>query len=261
MLKISIITPCWNAAQFIEQTIQSILAQRGNFELEYIIVDGLSTDGTVDIIKKYESQLKWISERDNGQTSAINKGLSMATGDVVAFLNADDLYKANTLEQVAQKFSDPKVQWLVGLCDIIDINNNEVRQAITAYKNYSLRRASHSRILAENFISQPAVFWRRELMNKAGLLDESEHYVMDYEYWLRLWQFHPPTIHNDYLASFRWYETSKSGSGFSTQFADELRVACKYASPYSWPIMLHRFNYMKIVTAYTLMAWWRKVRG
>ncbi len=259
MTRISIITPCLNAVQFIERTIESVLSQQGDFELEYIIVDGVSTDGTLDIIKRYDGRLRWVSEKDPGQTAAINKGLRMTTGDIVAFLNADDLYKPGTLDRVVKAFADPKVQWLFGMCDIIDIHDNEVRKAITSYKNFHLRRASLSRILAENFISQPAVFWRRSVMSEVGYLDEAEHYVMDYEYWLRIWQRFEPLFIDDYLSSFRWYETSKSGSGFDKQFSDELRVARKYANGHQLAILKHQFNYYKIVGAYTLMAWMRKL--
>ncbi len=261
MTKVSIITPCLNAAPFIERTIQSILSQKGDFELEYIVVDGVSSDGTLDIIKRYEDRLRWVSERDPGQTAAINKGLRMTQGDIVAFLNADDLYKPGSLQRVVEAFKDPSVHWLFGKCDIIDVNDQELRAAITAYKNYNLKRSSHNRILSENYISQPAVFWRRSVMSEVGYLDESEHYVMDYEYWLRMWERYEPLYIDAYLSSFRWYETSKSGSGFDKQFADELRVAKKYAKGKTWPILLHRFNYYKIVGAYSMMAWVRKLSG
>lgn len=258
-MKISIITPCLNAAPFIDRTILSVLAQRGDFELEYIVVDGVSTDGTLAIIRRYDNQLRWVSEKDPGQTSAINKGLTLATGEVVAFLNADDLYAPGALAHVAAAFVNPQTQWAFGKCDIIDINDRPMRSLITSYKNYHLRRRSHRRLLAENFISQPAVFWRRSVMGGIGFLDESEYFVMDYEYWLRLWQKYEPVFIDSYLASFRWYEISKSGAGFSKQFADELRVAQRYANGAIWPIVLHRLNYFKIVSIYTLMAWIRKI--
>lgn len=236
-----------------------MLSQRGDFELEYIVVDGVSTDGTLDIIRRYESQLSWVSEKDPGQTSAINKGLKLATGEVVAFLNADDLYTPGALNRIAATFANPQTQWAFGKCDIIDINDHPVRTLITSYKNYHLRRGSRRRLLAENFISQPAVFWRRRVMNEIGYFDEGEYYVMDYEYWLRLWQKYEPFFIDEHLASFRWYEISKSGSGFSKQFSDELRVAKKYADGNMLPILLHRFNYFKIVSIYTLMAWARNI--
>jgi glycosyltransferase involved in cell wall biosynthesis len=257
-VKISIISPCLNAAPFIERTIQSVLGQRGDFELEYLIVDGVSTDGTLDIIGRYEGQLRWLSERDPGQASAINKGLKIATGDVVAFLNADDLYTPGALARVAATFANPQTQWAFGQCDIIDTNDRPLRTLITSYKNYHLRRGTRRRLLAENFISQPAVFWRRSVMDEIGFLDENEFFVMDYEYWLRLWQKYEPIFIEEHIASFRWYEVSKSGAGFSRQFADELRVAKAYANGTILPILLHRINYVKIVSTYTLMAWIRK---
>ncbi|MDD5757936.1 MAG: glycosyltransferase family 2 protein [Desulfobulbaceae bacterium] len=258
-MKISIITPCLNAAPFIERTLLSVLEQCGDFELEYFIVDGVSTDGTVEIIRRYENRLHLVSEKDPGQASAINKGLKLATGDVVAFLNADDCYAPGALAAVAAVFEDPHVHWAFGKCDIVDTHDHPIRRLITAYKNYHLQRASRRRLLAENFISQPAVFWRHSVMTEVGFFDESEYFVMDYEYWLRLWQKYEPMFLDRYLASFRWHEVSKSGVGFTRQFSDELRVAERYANGERLPILLHRFNYCKIVTIYTLLAWFRKM--
>lgn len=258
-MKISIITPCLNAAPFIERTLLSVLDQRGDFELEYLVVDGVSTDGTVEIVGRYTDRLRLLSEKDPGQASAINKGLRLVSGDVVAFLNADDCYAPGALAAVAAAFADPQTHWAFGKCDIIDTHDLPIRRLITAYKNYYLRRGSRRRLLAENFISQPAVFWRHSVLAEVGFFDESEYFVMDYEYWLRLWQKYEPTFIDRYLASFRWHAVSKSGVGFSRQFSDELRVAKKYANGARLPIIMHRFNSLKIVAIYTLLAWVRKI--
>ncbi len=258
MTTVSIVTPCLNAEPFIERTIESVLSQKGDFTLEYIVVDGVSVDGTLDIIKRYDGKLSWVSERDPGQTAAINKGLRMTSGEIVAFLNADDVYKPGAIQRVVEAFDGSTAQWAFGKCDIIDIDGNEIRKSITSYKNYHLRNATRNRLLAENFISQPAVFWRRSIMEQCGVFDEAEHYVMDYEYWLRLWNQFEPIYIDSVLSSFRWYETSKSGSGFGKQFADELRVAKKYAGNNHLAILLHHINYYKIVSSYTVMAWMRK---
>jgi glycosyltransferase involved in cell wall biosynthesis len=258
-MKISIITPSYNQGQYIEQTIQSVLSQQGDFELEYIIIDGQSTDQTLSILKKYAGQLKWISEKDNGQTEAINKGFGMATGEVLAYLNSDDLYSTGTLSKVAAHFkNNSSCKWVTGKCRIIDEQGQEVRRWITAYKIFCLKRYSYNYLLAENFISQPATFWRREVLETVGMFDEKQQLVMDYEYWLRVGEKYQLDYIDDYLADFRWYPGSKSGNNFYKQFKEELGVAKQFALGRKWPIWLHQLNYYKIVGIYTLMKFWRK---
>lgn len=253
-MKLTIVTPSYNHAHFIERTIASVLDQ-GYPDLEYIVVDGGSTDGTVDILSRYSADLIWTSEKDRGQSDAINKGLRRATGDVVAFLNSDDTYEPGALARVAGYFEQhPEVQWAYGKCRIVDEHDKEIRRPITWYKNLLLRRYSYRKLLAENFISQPATFWRRQLHNEVGYLNEDEHYVMDYEFWLRLGRRYPAGVIPGYLAAFRMYDASKSGSLSNPQFRDELRVAKAFSNGDRLPILLHRFNYRKIVWTYGLMA-------
>ena len=252
-MKFSIITPSFNHAQFIERTISSVLNQK-DVELEYIIIDGKSTDNTLNIIRDYDAQLIWVSEKDNGQSDAINKGLKLATGEIVAFLNSDDVYCPGAFQQVAEFFkNNPDKMWVYGKCKIIDENDQEIRKPITWYKNFMLKKYSYSKLLQENFISQPATFWRRELITEIGLLDKNEHLCMDYEYWLRIGCKYDAGVINEYLASFRFYAKSKSGANFTKQFKDELRLALKYGSKYPFSLLIHRFNYYKITWIYKLM--------
>jgi glycosyltransferase involved in cell wall biosynthesis len=150
-MKISIITPSYNQAEFIERTIQSIFSQ--NYpDIEYIVMDGGSTDGTVKILKKYSDQIIWKSEKDNGQSDAINKGLKIATGEIVAYLNSDDTYEPGTLKKVADFFQkNPEKKWVYGKCKIINKKDQEIRKWITAYKNLLLKNYSYSKLLSENF--------------------------------------------------------------------------------------------------------------
>lgn len=260
-MKITIITPSFNSERFIEQTIRSVVDQRGEFQLEYLVIDGGSTDRTIDILRSYEDKLRWISERDNGQSDAINKGLRLATGDIIAFLNSDDVYFPGALDRVNRFFETSQRQWVFGKCDIIDESNKRVQQWITAYKNFFIKRYSYNKLLAENFISQPASFWRRSILNEVGFFDEDEHYVMDYDYWLRIGKLYEPGYIDQYLASFRWQSSSKSRTGFKQQFADELRVAKKYAGQRRWPIALHAVNYYKIIIGYRLIEWSQRQRS
>jgi glycosyltransferase involved in cell wall biosynthesis len=253
-MKLTIVTPSYNHAHFIERTIESVLNQAYP-DLEYIVMDGGSTDGTVEILKRYADRLTWRSEKDRGQSDAINKGLRMATGDIVAFLNSDDRYEPGALAKVARYFDqNPETAWAYGKCRIINEHDAEIRRPITWYKNLLSRSYSYRKLLAENYVSQPATFWRRSVHDEVGYLNEDEHYVMDYEFWLRLGQRYPAGVIDDYLASFRMYDASKSGSLTNPQFADELRVAKAFSDGARAPILLHRLNYYKIVWTYDLMA-------
>ncbi|MFZ2976073.1 MAG: glycosyltransferase family 2 protein [Candidatus Moraniibacteriota bacterium] len=252
-MKISIITPSFNQAQFIERTIKSVLEQ--NYpDLEYIVMDGGSTDGTVEILKKYSDRIIWKSEKDRGQSDAINKGLKIATGDIVAYLNSDDTYEPKALQKVADYFSrNPNSKWAYGKCKIINANDQEIRKPITWYKNFLLKKYSYSKLLCENFISQPAVFWKREIHSELGFFNESEHFCMDYEFWLRIGRKYPAGVINDYLANFRYYSNSKSGSVNKKQFQDELRLAKKFGAGYPLLIFLHKINYYKITGIYRIL--------
>jgi len=250
--RISIITPSYNQAEFIERTIESVLSQ-GYPDLDYIVVDGGSTDSTVEILKRYEGSLRWVSEKDRGQSDAINKGISMATGDVIAYLNSDDVYEPGALKKVADYFtSHPEKMWLTGKCRIIDVNDREMRGAITGYKNFFLARYSYNILLVTNFISQPATFIRKELFDEYGLFDVDHHRVMDYDFWLRVGRKHAPGFIDDYLAGFRVYLQSKTSSSFKDTFVQELEVCRKYSHS-RLMIALHYLNYAGICVAYTVL--------
>lgn len=272
-MKISVITPSYNHASFLEKTLISVLSQKGNFELEYIVIDGNSTDGTKAILEKYDQLIQqkkwktqckkinfiWKSEKDKGQSDAINKGLKIATGDIIGWLNSDDVYEKNALAVVSNFFArEAEAFWAFGKCRIINQEDQEIRKWITTYKNLRLRNYSYNKLLEENFISQPATFWRKKAMQEVGFLDEKHHLVMDYEYWLRLGAKFKGGFINNYLASFRWYPHSKSGGSFLEQFKQDLDVAKKYAQGRKWAIFLHNLNYYKIIFIYSLMNFFRK---
>ncbi|OGP12532.1 MAG: hypothetical protein A2052_00045 [Deltaproteobacteria bacterium GWA2_54_12] len=250
--RITVITPSYNQGIFIKETIDSVLSQ-GYPDLEYLVIDGGSTDDTIDILKSYEGRLKWVSEKDKGQSDAINKGIRRATGEIIAYLNSDDLYEKGALEKAARYFtSHPESIWMTGQCRIIDIGGAEVRAAITAYKNFLLSRYSYNILLVTNFVSQPATFIRRQAFSEFGLFDESQHRVMDYDFWLRLGHKHPPGIVDDYLASFRVHPGSKTSSSFKYTFKEELEVARRHTS--SRVINgLHYMSYLGICAAYTAL--------
>ena len=234
-MKISLVTPSYNHAQFIQRTIDSVLEQRGEFELEYRVIDGASTDGTVEILKSYGDQLTWVSARDRGQVDAINRGLRGATGDVVGWLNSDDVLMPGALDRVARAFREhPEVEWVHGRCRIIDEHDREMRRWISAYKHYRSRRHSLASFLTENYVSQMTVFWRRAVHEEIGYLDPEIRYAFDYDLFLRLAHRGAPLYLEDALACFRWYETSKSGGGFVMQMTETAEIASRSHAANNW---------------------------
>ncbi|EKE29335.1 MAG: glycosyl transferase family 2 [uncultured bacterium (gcode 4)] len=268
-MKITVVTPSFNQEEFIERTILSVISQSWDFELEYIIMDWWSTDWSVGIIKKYEEMISgreflikckkvefiWKSEKDKWQSDAINKGLRLATWDILTYLNSDDTYEPWALEKVAGYLGNSISDWCYGKCKIIDKDDAEIREWITLYKNVTWAKYSYAKLLSENFISQMTVFWKKRVIDAAGLFNVDEHLCMDYEYWLRLWKLWDPVYIPHYIANFRFYQTSKSWSRFDKQFSDELRIATKYAAgKYRFSLLLHKFNYYKIVFVYKLLS-------
>lgn len=205
--KVSIVTPSYNQDQFIEETIRSVLLQ-GYPDIDYIVIDGGSTDKSVEIIRKYERWITfWTSESDGGQTNAINKGIKRSTGEVVTWLNSDDLYTEGAFFVVANAFvKQPHSTVIYGKIDIIDTNTS-----IISHKKS--HRFDLEKLYFSDYIPQPASFINTEAIKKIGLLDERFHYVMDYDLWIRLgngkglMQYIPAT-----LACFRLHNSSKSVS-------------------------------------------------
>jgi GT2 family glycosyltransferase len=254
MHKISIITPSFNQVTFLKVTVNSIINQEVSLETEHIIIDGGSTDGSVELLKSLGNQVRWLSEPDRGQADAVNKGIGMATGEIIGWLNSDDLYLPGALQTVADYFRDhPECQWIYGRCLIIDSSGEERWNWITRYKNARLKIFTFEKLLRENFISQPAVFFRKELFEKAGGLDLSLNYAMDYDLWLRFGKISPAGVICKDLASFRRHGSSKSETGFKDQFFEQYAVAKKYG-PSFFNRTLHRFNIFKIITSYRILG-------
>jgi len=251
---ITIITPSLNQAAFIERTIESVLGQKGRFHLEYLVIDGGSMDGTTDILTRYGDKIKWISEKDSGQSDALRKGIAMASGGIIGWLNSDDLYLPDTLLKVSDYFNThPECQWLYGRCRIIDENDREIRKWITSYKNLMMRRFGYRKLLIENYISQPAVFIKRDFLTGTGIMDASLHYTMDYDLWLRLGKAAKPAVINDYLACFRMHRQSKSATNYRRQFREEYETHKKYHRG-KILLFLHRLNICKIISIYWIMS-------
>ncbi len=231
-IAITLVTPSLDQARYVERAVESVLAQEGDFDLEYQVYDAGSTDGTLEILRRHEraGRLRLVVEPDRGQADAVNKGLQAAAGEVVGFLNTDDFLYPGALGRVAEAFRrNPALVWAHGGCEIVDESDRPIRRWVTAYKNRRCRRYSRRALLVENFISQMTVFWRRAAHERVGWLDASMRYSFDYEFWLRLAELGDPLYIPERQAAFRWYPTSKSGSSFSRQFEEDLQAFRRHA--------------------------------
>jgi|GEM_PF-530302 len=227
--KISIITPSFNQAHFLAETMDSVLNQRYP-NLEYLVIDGGSTDGSVELIRRYADRLThWESERDRGQAHAINKGLRRATGDIVAFLNSDDLYLPGTLQAVAETFQrEPDTQWLAG--GVLMFGEEGCLEDNTWWHEAQVARTPADWIYKNYEASQPAHFWRRGLFEEHGSFDEQLHFCFDHELYVRLAcagiscrPLHRP------LAGYRFHTQSKTVSAKARFEDDFAAVRARYA--------------------------------
>src|SRR5262249_15039371 len=223
--KISVITPSYNQAKFIEQTIRSVLLQ-GYPNLEYVIIDGGSSDGSVEIIRKYEPWLAyWASEQDRGQSHAINKGFERATGEVLCWLNSDDYYLPNALLTVGRTLAKSTGNYaLTGHCLKI---YQDGRPPLELEGHFENRR----RLLQYwkgYHMHQPATFWRREVFERVGRLDEQLHLIMDFDYWTRI------SGHFDFanvdraLVCCNYHAEAKTSDDYRQYLADQKRYVSRY---------------------------------
>ena len=212
--KISIVTPSYNQGQFLEETIQSVLNQDYP-NIEYIIIDGGSTDNSVDIIKKYSDRLTyWVSEPDNGMTDALNKGFRKSTGEILNWINSDDYFLPGAFHAVANAFNegDSRLGFIYGSCRNIlsDGSLFDIRKPV----DFDAGILRYGR----NLFAQPASFFHRRVIDEIGLLNEKLPYAMDYEFWIRAYDagFKFKNI-NIPIAAFRFHGESKTVGGRSKQ--------------------------------------------
>lgn len=216
-MKISIITPCLNAEEFIAKTIESIISQAGNFEIEYIIMDGKSIDKTLDIVKSYKEKIDLnqygiqcdgvkihvYSEEDQGMYTALNKGFKKATGDILAYLNSDDIYLPGCLANILSIFQKyPEILWLKGISSTIDCHDQLIRSS--EFQMYIQKWINEGKYGKEwYFITQESVFWRPLLWKMSGGFNEQLKFAGDYQLWIKFSEYSPLYLTNIYTSCFR----------------------------------------------------------
>lgn len=221
--KISIVTACFNQAPFLEQTMLSVLSQ-GYPNLEYIVIDGGSTDGSVDIIRKYEQQLSyWVSEKDHGLYDALQKGFSRATGEIMAWINSDDLYHPRAFSTAASIFQQfPQVNWLMGSNTYFD----EAGNCFTYERDMLDERWSKWRMYHFNgtFIQQESVFWKRTLWVAAGShISRKYSLAADFELWLRFFRYEKLYSTSFLLGGFRIRKSGQLSDKFRNEYMEQVR--------------------------------------
>lgn len=226
---VSIVTPCLNAARFLEETIASVLAQDYP-NIEYLVMDGGSTDGTLDILRRYEDRLRWVSAPDGGQADAINRGFAATSGDIFAFLNADDTYLPGAVTAAVDAFArDPGAAVAYG--EAWHVGEDGARLAPYPVEPFDARRLAR-----RCFICQPAAFLRREAFAQTGLLDARLRFAFDYDLWIRLAHRHRFVKIDQALAASRLHATSKTmgeTAAFLRETVEVLRRHYGYV-PYNW---------------------------
>jgi glycosyltransferase involved in cell wall biosynthesis len=219
---ISIITPSLNQGAYIEENIKGVLKQEyPNFE--HIIIDGGSTDGTIDILRKYD-HLIWVSEKDSGQSEAINKGFKRANGEILAWLNSDDCYEANAFKIIAKALNKDEGKYFVfGDCNLIDEKGETIGFIKGKYKG----QGSLIEYWKDAYIPQPSVFFHRDLLHEIGFVNESLHYAMDWDFWLRISEKYSLFYINKPLANFRIHGKQKTG-GYEIFEPELYEISKKY---------------------------------
>ncbi len=203
-MRVSIVTPSFNQSRFLEKTMRSVLEQ--NYaSLEYFVIDGGSTDSSVEIIKRHERELAgWISEKDKGQADAINKGFCRANGEIIAWLNSDDFYLPGTISRAIEVFTkNPQAGMVYG--NVLSVDADGKAFNLQTFHQFGLLD-----LMSFHIISQPAVFMRRSILEKAGMLDTTFHCLLDHHLWLRMARLAPMVYIPETLAAARYHVDAKN---------------------------------------------------
>jgi len=254
-MKISLVTPTLNSEAFLQKTIESVLSQEGDFELEYIIKDGGSTDKTRRIVESYGDKVRMHIKSDDGPADAINQGMRLVTGEIAGWLGSDDLLLPGALKRVISTFTHtPKIKWLTGKSITINEHGQRSHQVFKQYADLVGQFSGKWHLLTENTIRQPSTFWKTELWHDVGGLSTNYKYAFDYDLWLR---FHnaagkPHWLSED-LSAFRRHATSLSEMHYGKQFEEELEIGKKYSNS-RFIHLMHRLSVTRNLIAYKILS-------
>lgn len=227
-MNISIITCTRNSMAYLPETVHSVQMQVG-IEYEHIFVDGNSTDGTLDYIKSLNGNIRLLEGVGGGIARAMNEGVRVATGDVIAHLHSDDYYlNADVLSKVVSAFNQSSNKWLFGR--IMSDIDGELKP-----EGYVVPRYSLSQFLRSNIVPHPATFVRREVFEECGVFSEVLRYAMDYDFFLRIAKTYPPIQLNEYLTAFRRHEGSATQANYLKSFDEDFKVRCIHSCWYQLP--------------------------
>jgi glycosyltransferase involved in cell wall biosynthesis len=238
---ISVVIPSFNQGQYIEETLLSVIGQ-GYPNLEILVIDGGSTDNTVEILEKYSDKISyWHSKKDNGQADAINQGMKLSSGEVVCWINSDDMYLPGTLLDIGQRFRDRTDKNYLVYGSALTINQVDGRLISGSH----LASPFDAFTLTYNdFIVQPSSFWTRKLWQSTGELNPNYHYVLDWDWFIRASKFTEFEYVNKFFSVYRFHELHKTSTGGLERRKEILEIINKYSSDY-W-----RYLYTEVDTRY-----------
>lgn len=252
--------PCYQQVAFLEEAVRSVLDQEG-VDVELLVMDPGSTDGSRELLRTlqrhYGEKLQLHFAPDDGQADAVNRGMALARGEILGWLNSDDRLRPGALRQVAPRLRGEQPRWLYGRCGMIDERGRSISPYIVWYKNVRGRRFSLGKLLTEDFVPQMATFWNRPLWEAAGTLDSKRHLAMDYDLFLRFAKATPPAVLATYLADFRVHRQAKSSRQVAAHLAEAYATVRDHAATLGWrgrlALLLHRLYAVRTRLVYLLI--------
>jgi glycosyltransferase involved in cell wall biosynthesis len=236
-LTLSIVTPSFNTAQFLGDAIQSVLAQDWP-RVNFIVMDGGSTDGSVELLRSFGDRVQWVSQKDGGQSDALNQGFARLGGEILGWLNSDDTYAPGAFRAVMEYFqAHPEINVVYGNANFIDAAGNLIGPCVHI-EPYNHRRLFYY----TDFLVQPATFFRRSAFEAVGGIDDSLHFGMDYDLWLRLAKQFKFAYLPKLLANFRWLSNNKTAIGGFKRLEEIERILKKHGLPLPAYNRLERIN-------------------
>lgn len=253
---ITVVTPSYNQGRFIEETILSVLNQDYP-RIEYLVIDGGSTDNTLEILRRYEDRLSWVSETDRGQSHAINKGFRKAQGEILCWLNSDDTFEPGALRQVVNYFQlNPQVMMVYGEGNLIDEQGNFLSRF-----PYTCVFDLWALIYISDFILQPAAFFRAETLSKIGYVDENLHWCMDWDLWIRIGKHYRVDYLPYYLANARIYGSTKTSQGSFKRIREIIAMLHCHCSKIILPAyIIYSFGTLSTIIQAKSAMWYRFIR-